>query len=105
MVINIKFTTMKNESKYSTWQKIEIIVILTVSIIFLIFSAQNWDKVDLSFMAWVFQVNLFIALFVSFILGVLITMIFYRIRIKSLNDIVNKKMIEVLKLKKNCERK
>lgn len=90
---------MKNKTKYSIWQKIKIILILIVSILFLIFIAQNWDKVEITFLAWRIQISLFIVLFVSFFIGMLITILYFR-HIKALKKVIHKRNDEINDLKK-----
>ena len=89
---------MKSWSEYSFWQKTKIIFLILLMITFTVFAAQNWDKVTLEFISWKFSVHLFVALLFSFILGLLISLIFSRVKIKSLKKVIHQRNEEIKNL-------
>lgn len=90
---------MKNWSEYTFWQKVKIVSLILIIILFVIFAAQNWAKVKLEFISWQFNVNLFSALFFSFLLGLLISLILSRVKIKSLKNVIHLRNEEIKSLK------
>ena len=90
---------MKKWSDYSFWQKTKIIFTIVLIILFSVFAAQNWNKVTLEFMGWEFTVHLFSALFLSFIIGLLISLILSRVKIRSLKKVIHERNEEIKNLK------
>lgn len=96
---------MKGWSEYTFWQKTKIIILFLLIIIFIVFAAQNWDKVTLEFISWKFKVNLFSALFFSFVLGLFISFILSRVKIKSLKQVIHQRNEEIKNLKSGVANK
>jgi uncharacterized integral membrane protein len=57
-----------------TWKRI---VIVTVLVILIVFTAQNYQQVQIKFLAWSFKSSSAVAIFISLVIGFLIGLLMH----------------------------
>lgn len=74
---------MENSNRWSALSlstKIKYITVVVIAILFTVFITQNLEKVELDVLFWTFNVRFVFALIFCFLIGVLITYFWMKIR-------------------------
>lgn len=66
-------TTVQAKGKMTQNQKIRLVIFVLLAIILISFISQNYDRVRVVFMFWIFQIRLIVVIMMSFIFGGLMT--------------------------------